>query len=58
MDEAVYDFMKRQFYMRTSPYTHGDVEFIRLEPEFRGEIYGSTAQLFKNSLQKELIVQD
>lgn len=58
MDESVYDYLKRQFYMRTSPYTHGDVEFIRLEPEFRGEIYGSTALLFKNILQKKLIVQD
>lgn len=56
MDERVYTFLKSQFYQRTSPYTHDDVEFVRLEPEFRGEIYGSTAPLFKQRLQKELIV--
>ena len=58
MDEGIYAYVKEQFYRRTSPYTHDDVTFLLLQPEFRGEIYGSTASLFKNRLQKELTVQD
>lgn len=58
MDENIYNYVQQQFYLRTSPYTHHDAKFILLPPEFRGEIYGSTAPLFKKRFQKELIVQD
>ena len=54
MDDALFEEIKCHFFTKTSHYTHDNISFVRLQPEFRGEIYGSTYPLFKKRLVKEL----
>ncbi|NCB03508.1 MAG: ROK family protein, partial [Spirochaetia bacterium] len=54
MDDDLFEEVKTNFFAKTSHYTHDNIVFVRLQPEFRGEIYGSTYPLFKNRLIKEL----
>ena len=58
MDSKVFSAVQEHFFSMTSPYTHDEASLILLQPEFRGEIFGSTSELFTNHLREELIANN